>query len=148
MHYGYVQICHYAQSITPNLQFSAPSPFERIILEGKAWRGMISDIYKLLLHPTPRQTFLHWERVLLAELSLEDWQMIWSQAAKSSLCTLYRENMYKILYFWYMTPDVLHSIYPTCSDHCWRCLGDKGTQLHIFWSCPLIAPFWHSVHLL
>lgn len=47
-----------------------------------------------------------------------------------------------------MTPDVLHTIYPTSSDHCWRCQGDKGTLFHIYWSCPLITPFWNMVQQL
>lgn len=46
--YGYPQIRHYAQSFTPNLQFSAPTPFESLMLEGSARRGLISDIYGVL----------------------------------------------------------------------------------------------------
>lgn len=46
--YGYLQIHHYDQNLAPNLQFSAPSSFESIIVEGSARRGLISNIYKLL----------------------------------------------------------------------------------------------------
>lgn len=47
-----------------------------------------------------------------------------------------------------MTPDVLHAIFPTSSDRCWRCQGRKGTLIHIYWECPLITPFWDKVQLL
>lgn len=47
-----------------------------------------------------------------------------------------------------MTPDVLHTIYPSSSDKCWRCLKDRGTFYHIYWSCPKIVPFWTETQLL
>lgn len=27
-------------------------------------------------------------------------------------------------------------------DLCWRCRADKGTLIHIFWSCPKLTHFW------
>lgn len=50
--------------------------------------------------------------------------------------------------FWYLTPDVLHAIYPSSSDRCWRCQGDRGTLYHIYWTCPKIVPFWTETQLL
>lgn len=73
------------------------------------------------------------------EIPLEAWQVIWSQAAKSSLCTLYKENTNKILDFWYLIPNVLHTSYPTSFDYCWCCHRDRGTLFHIYWSCPLFG---------
>lgn len=68
---------------------------------------------------------LHWVQVLGEEIPEMMWQTTWSQAAKSSFCKLYKENAYKILYFWYLTPDILHVIYPSSLDRCWRYQGDK-----------------------
>lgn len=39
-----------------------------------------------------------WERALGDQISQEEWQIIWSQAAKSSLCSLFKENAYNILF--------------------------------------------------
>ena len=25
---------------------------------------------------------------------------------------------------------------------CWKCEGENGTFLHVFWKCPLAVPFW------
>lgn len=83
---------------------------------------------------------MKWEKVLNEEIPIIEWQVIRSQVAKSSMCTLYKENSYKILLFWYMTPDVLHAIFLASSDRCWRCQGARGTFLHIYWS-------WWKSHL-
>lgn len=64
------------------------------------------------------------------------------------MCTLYEENQYKILFHWYQTPDLLHSMYPLSDSRCWRCYNDRGTLFHIYWTCPLIAPYWEMVHSL
>lgn len=44
--YGYLWFCHYAQTITPSLQFSKLAPFEQVILAGPSQKGLISDICK------------------------------------------------------------------------------------------------------
>ena len=91
---------------------------------------------------------LRWVRGLGEELSEEEWGAIRRQAAKSSICTLYKENTYKVLLFWYLTPDVLHKIYPSTSDRCCRCNQARGTLFHIYWTCPLAVPFWNMTREL
>lgn len=54
----------------------------------------------------------------------------------SSICSLNKENTYKILMHWYHTPDVLHAIYHSVPDRCWRCTAHRGTLFHIFWGMP------------
>lgn len=83
---------------------------------------------------------LKWEQALGEELSTEQCKIIWSRAAKSPICTLYEENTYKVLSFWYMTPTRLHAIYPPVLDCCWRCRRDRGTLLHIYWQYPSLQP--------
>lgn len=55
-----------------------------------------------------------------------------------------QETNYKILTRWYRTPSLL-KIFPRTSDLCWRCQQEKGTLIHIFWSCPRIQNFWKEV---
>lgn len=76
--------------------------------------------------------------------------LFWATRSKenTNYCTLYKENAYKNIFFWYMTPDVLRAIYPSSSDRCWRCQGDRGTLYHIYWSCPKIGPFWTEAQSL
>lgn len=72
----------------------------------------------------------NWEQALDEELPLKIRQITWSQASKSSICTLY------------------NFIYPSADRQCWRCNADIGTLYYIFWSCPLIIPYWRMVHSL
>lgn len=151
--YGYLQIRHYALTIAPTLQFSPPSPFETIVLAGNTQKGLISSIYKILnifsRNGQGKHSYMtKWEKILGEEIPITQWQIIWAQTAKSSICSLYKENSYKILLLWYMTPDVLHAIFPNSSDRCWRCQGARGTFLHIYWSCPLLTPYWSTVQQL
>lgn len=37
-------------------------------------------------------------------------------------------------------------MFPTVSDQCWRCERERGTFLHIWWTCTLIQPYWEKVH--
>lgn len=60
-------------------------------------------------------------------------------------CVSAQENGYKWRSRWYRTPSLLHKIYPSVSDRCWYCGVKEGTS-HIWWSCPLLQPFWKSVH--
>lgn len=56
-----------------------------------------------------------------------------------------KETAYKILFFWYKTPEILHRYDPKTPRVCWRCRGDIESHFHIFWDCPLIHPFWMAI---
>lgn len=138
---SFMDICKFA--IMPKLELQICNfphhPFlNTLYWWGAPHIGVWSSIFIGYLMPTPYQP-----RVNML-ICLKTWQAIWSQAGKSSICTLYKENAYKCLKFWYPTPDVLHVIYPSI----WSCHVDKGTLFHTCWSGPLIAPFWHSTQQL
>lgn len=95
--FGCLQFWHYALTFAPNLKFSKPSPFESLILHGSSKRGLTSDIYKILdsynVDSLGKHSYvLKWEENLGEELSSAQWQIIWSHAAKSSICTLYKNT--------------------------------------------------------
>lgn len=52
----------------------------------------------------------------------------------------------KDTFFWYGTPEILHRYDPKAPRVCWRCRGDIGSHFYIFWECPIIQPFWSSIH--
>lgn len=91
---------------------------------------------------------VNWERDLQTELTEAQWEHISMIAHKGSLNVSIQENNYKILMRWYRTPVIIHKYYPTLSDKCWRCTIEVGTLEHIWWSCPLIQPFWTQVREL
>lgn len=53
-----------------------------------------------------------------------------------------QKTNYKIVTRWYNTPTKLQKNFPSTSDRCWRCQGDRGT---ILWTCPSLEHFWKTI---
>lgn len=62
------------------------------------------------------------------------------------MCANHQKTGFKVLAQWYYTPERIHKVFPQSSDLCWRCGGEPGFLLHIFWSCRLLVPCWNEVH--
>lgn len=86
-----------------------------------------------------------WETELSRTYTPAQWQSAISWAHKSSACANHREQYHKLLTRWYFTPLRISKAFPTASPYCWRQCGSVGSLIHIFWSCPVIAPFWVMV---
>ncbi|XP_018429005.1 PREDICTED: cyclic nucleotide-gated cation channel beta-3, partial [Nanorana parkeri] len=86
-----------------------------------------------------------WERDLGYALTDEEVRTSFILTHKLSMACLAQEKGYKILTRWYRCPALLHRIFPDRPAHCWRCLKAEGTHLHIWWSCPVLLPFWCRV---
>ncbi|MEE6519461.1 hypothetical protein FKM82_031308 [Ascaphus truei] len=92
---------------------------------------------------------LKWAADLNINIDRETWEEIWQAASETSLCTTIKENIYKILFGWYLTPARLNQIYPQASDLCWRGCGHRGERMvHIWWTCPEIVKYWAKVQIL
>lgn len=114
---------------------------------------MLSAISYILVSPLPDTLFRHsymdkWDACLHRTIPTELWQVIWHWAIKTSQCITHRENQIKLLMHWYHTPMLLHKLNPAIPDLCWRCSDAKGSQLHIFWECSKIRPYWNMVNTL
>lgn len=79
------------------------------------------------------------------DIPLNVWQSIWSSSHRSSIYTIYRENAYKVMMYWYHTPELLHSLNQSNFNLCWRCESHVGLLYHIFWACPVASPFWRQI---
>lgn len=55
---------------------------------------------------------------------------------------------FKILKPWYHTQSQLHKFFHATSDRCWRSQEERGTLLHIFWSCTRLKRFWNEIRLI
>ncbi|KAE8597138.1 hypothetical protein XENTR_v10016367 [Xenopus tropicalis] len=124
--------------------------FETLARNGLPQKRLISIIYNLLTTPPDDPPYKHkymdkWDAVLPQPLTPEEWASIWDNARKMSMCVRQKEHIYKIMMFWYHTPDKLHKFFPTCPSTCWRNCGAQGTLLHIFWECPAIQQMWSHV---
>lgn len=53
-----------------------------------------------------------------------------------------QETSYKILTQLYITPSKIKSWSPSAFDICWHCNSEKGTFLHLCWTCLPISHFF------
>ena len=123
-------------------------PFERWIREAVGSRGITSQLYTLLNSPpsnAPPRYKATWEALAHCTLTQKQIDRVWRDLHSSTLSLSGREAHYKILVDWYRYPVKLHRIYPTVSPNCWRGCVDLGDARHVWWSCPLVRPFWHEV---
>lgn len=135
-----MQLHHFLHSIANPSQFSRSlTTFEDYCLDEGVLPQVLSKTYALLNFPSdqPQLSFLQkWEVDLNQSFTVLERQNILRFSLKSSICTKIQETNYKILTRWYYMPQLLQKYYPTTTDRCWRCQTDRGTLLHIFWSCP------------
>lgn len=91
---------------------------------------------------------LKWENELLRSFTMEEWTAASQSISKLSHCINHKEIMRKIHLRWYLTPNRLLHIKPDASDLCWRKCGARGTQLHMWWQCPITRTFWQKIDKL
>lgn len=146
--YSFLQIKHFFITRTPQITLDVPTEFEMLCSRGP---HQVSTIYKILHMASPISKHSHsymkrWSLILHRPISLVEWGKIWDANSKVSRCVVQRETAYKILMFWYRTPEFLaaHKLSP--HSYCWRCSSYLGTHYHIFWECSIITPFWSQVH--
>lgn len=74
------------------------------------------------------------------------WADIWKIQFSSTNSNTWRDFCWKTLIRFFITP-VQKSKFDAAPSCCWRDCGEAAAadQGHIFWSCPLIQPFWTEV---
>ncbi|XP_068107367.1 alpha-protein kinase 2 isoform X1 [Hyperolius riggenbachi] len=132
LRFNFHQIKHYAKSLGNSDFTSSPTPFESLCNNGPTQTHLISSIYKILCafpaDTLPSHRYMeYWSRALSMDITAPMWSKIWQSIAKSTQCSIHKENHYKILLLWYRTPDKLHRWFPNTSPTCWRC-KDKLIQ--------------------
>lgn len=144
-----LQLHHFLRSIPPpNDANQALTSMEGLCMGTGTLLHSLSLTYGMLIVPPgdcQLQSLTKWQRDLNCHFSTSKTQHILKFTHKSSLCTKIQETNYKILTHWYRTPSLLNTIFPSASDVCWRCQEEKGTLLHILWSCSRIRSFWREV---
>ena len=62
-----------------------------------------------------------------------------NKGLKFTLNYNFKENFYKIMYHWYLTPDKLSKMYSGVTNVCWRCSLGEETISHLWWTCEQIC---------
>lgn len=122
---------------------------EFLLVEDQPPDKPISYFYQALLSMTSaaQPTFLAtWQLELQSPLSETRHSTILQLTHVSSISSKAAEVTYKMLTRWHYTPAVLHRIFLSLTDLCWRGCGEQTTHAHIWWSCPHIRPALISCH--
>ena len=63
---------------------------------------------------------------------MEEWENMWGNGLKFTLCTNLKENFYKMMYRWHMSPCKLSRIYKGVSGKRWKCEDQEGMFYHLW----------------
>lgn len=144
----YAQISHLLADL-PSTQCSLPSRVSSFLHSPPDTRAKGSRLFYDLLTDndifTKSPGMLKWEEELGKQFSEAHWSKALHYAHTSSMCANHREQYQKLLTRWYFTPLQLSKAFPSASPYCWRLCGSVGSLLHVFWSCPMLSPFWRAV---
>ncbi|KAM9311698.1 GLIPR1-like protein 2 [Gastrophryne carolinensis] len=110
-------------------------------------KHLTSKLYLQLVgeRDSPPSFWREWEADLGTEFNEAQREKIASLAHRSSMATRVQESSYKVLTRWYYTPDRLNKISASVDPQCWRCGIERGTLMHILWSCSKIREYWEGV---
>ena len=73
------------------------------------------------------------------------WRDAYQLASKYTKSTRILEFQYKVLHRRIATNDFLTKIGVRDNPNCSFCNGEQEKLLHLFWSCPKVASFWHDL---
>lgn len=143
-------IAHYLKILDKNGQCSRPlNPFESLCTRTTPQSHLLSYIHNLLftdLKANESRSCRKWEADLSIQITEDRWEQIFLNIHKGSINVTTQENGFKIQARWYHTPVLLHKFKAAIPETCWRCHQERGTLLHIWWSCTPLQTFWSEVH--
>ena len=111
-------------------------------------KGIVSKLYRGLTTvkmDTTDYVKQRWEKELGIKITREMWLNAWKTQFSSTNSKTWRDFCWKNLIRFFITPK--QKAKQTDSQHgCWRECGEVlADHTHIFWSCPVIQPYWNKV---
>lgn len=86
-----------------------------------------------------------WAQDLQHTFEVADWSRIWMATKSASPNISALETNYKVLSCWYLVPARITKFVPLYSESCFRGCSDPGTDLHVWWQCPITQEFWQAI---
>lgn len=78
-----------------------------------------------------KEYMIHWAINFDNEIKLDTWEYFWKKSMQISTCAVIKENSFKMMTKWYITPQKLAKIDKSISDRCWKCKHKGGTFYHL-----------------
>lgn len=78
-------------------------------------------------------------------ICLEGWDLLWTKTLKALEATNLKENLYKMFYRGYLTPDKIAKFAPGIPNLCWKCNKTEGTFFHMWWGCKYAERYWKGI---
>jgi hypothetical protein len=122
--------------------------WERIFINPKSDRGLISNIYKELKKLDSRNSnnpIKKWGTELNKKFSTEEYQMAEKYLKNCSTSLIIREIQTKTTLRFHLTPVRMAKIKNSSDSRWWWGCGERGTLLHCWWDCKLVQPLCKSV---
>ncbi|CAH2305170.1 Hypothetical predicted protein, partial [Pelobates cultripes] len=122
--------------------------FEKTILKLMPTQKTFSTLYTNMLQHniTLRYPFvIAWEKDLGQTFPEAMWRKMFITPKTLTLSANHTELSRKILYRWYLVPTRLKQMYPEASDKCWRYASTARSMIYIWWTCPVLNPYWTAL---
>uniref|UniRef100_A0A8C5PEB2 Reverse transcriptase domain-containing protein n=1 Tax=Leptobrachium leishanense TaxID=445787 RepID=A0A8C5PEB2_9ANUR len=143
--FNFQQIQHYLRRVPGSTKLTHSHTFRNTLQPGT--EGGACCFYLLIrgVGPVVPSYMGRWERELGEEITQEQWNKILILVHSGSQAMALVETSFKLLTFWYRSPHLLCQIGTSDTTRCWRGCLQTGTYLHVWWSCPHLAPIWRMV---
>ena len=93
-----------------------------------------------------KECMVKWARNIGHNIMLNQWERMWSKGLKFTLSYNLKENFYKMMFRWYLTPNKLSKMFKNVSNLCWKCSQGVGSFYHLWWTCGKAKEFWNQIH--